>query len=152
MTETFLISHDHDRTAVAHAITAQPAPFTVKISEGVDRSAAQNRLAFKWYSEIAKQQGDEPEEVRAECKLTLGVKIRMEDEEFRKQYYEMIRPLQLQQKLRLMLPPLDFPITRDMTTKQMTRYLDAIWRHYVGEVGLTLTEPDPMVGEIRSAA
>jgi len=38
------------------------------------------------------------------------------------------------------MEPLDFPITRIMTTKQATAYLDGVHRHF-SEKGIALTDP-----------
>ena len=45
-----------------------------------------------------------------------------------------------------MMEPLDLPVTRIMTTNQKTRYLDAIYRHFV-EQGMQLTIPPEKYGE-----
>lgn len=104
-------------------------PMAVGWKQGDDRSTEQNRLAFKWYGEIAAEFGDRlPHDVRAYCKLHHGVPIRREDDEFREVYDRVIRPLPYEAKLALMVEPIDFPITRDMSVKEMTRYLDAIMR------------------------
>lgn len=149
MTQTFLISSERDRNLAIAAISRSKTPFTVKLSEGVDRSAAQNRLAHLWFREVSDQTGATPDEIRADCKLTIAVPImRHEDEDFRKLYDEMVRPLPLAHKLALMLEPFDLAVTRNMTTKQMSKFLDEIWRKFAVEMGLQLTEPDPAVCEI----
>ena len=97
-----------------------------------DRSIEQNKLQRRLIGIIAKQLGDRtPEEVRGECKLTLGVPVmRAENETFREKYDSVVRPLAYSQKLALMMEPLDMPVTRLMTVKQATVYLDSIFRHY----------------------
>lgn len=97
-----------------------------------DRSIEQNKLQRRLVGIISEQLGDRtPEEVRGECKLTLGVPIlRAENETFREKYDEVVRPLTYEQKIVLMMEPLDMPVTRLMTTKQMTAYLDSIYQHY----------------------
>jgi hypothetical protein len=115
-------------------------PLTVAYRQGDDRSAEQNALAFRWYGEIANELGDRlPHEVRAYCKLHHGVPIRREDEDFREVYDRIVRPLPYEAKLALMVEPIDFPISRDMTVKQMTRYLDAIQAEFA-HVRLTMPE------------
>ena len=52
----------------------------------------------------------------------------------------VVRPLPYEQKLALMMEPLDFPILRLMTTKQATAYLDAIHRHF-SQKAIALTDP-----------
>jgi hypothetical protein len=55
-----------------------------------------------------------------------------------------VRPLPYTQKLALMMEPLDFPITRLMTTKQATAYLDGVHRHF-SEKGIVLTDPGDLL-------
>lgn len=112
-----------------------------------DRSNEQNRLQRRLIGIIAKQLGDRtPEEVRGECKLTLGVPIlRTENEIFRAKYDTYVRPLPYEQKLALMMEPLDMPVTRLMTVEQMTAYLDSIYRHYA-ELGVMFPAHENMKG------
>jgi hypothetical protein len=108
------------------------------------RSAAQNRLAFQWLKAAVEQLGDETvEEKRAYCKLHFGVQIRREDDGFREVYDRVIRPLTYQQKLEIMVDPIDFPITRDMSVKEMARYLEMMGRHF-SELGVDLPKPDDL--------
>jgi len=41
----------------------------------------------------------------------------------------------------MMKEPLDFPVTRLMTTKQKAHYLDALYQHW-SEQGIILTDPN----------
>jgi hypothetical protein len=117
-------------------------PFTVEVHSGAKRTTDQNRLQRLWLNEVAEQMGDRtPEEVRGYCKLTMGVPIlRAENENFRDRYDAVVRPLPYDQKLAIMMEPLDLPVTRLMSVEQKTRYLDAIFRHF-SEQGLALTLP-----------
>lgn len=128
-------------------IESQALPLTVSIGKGGKRSLKQNKLQRQWVNEIAEQLGDQtPEEVRGYCKLTIGVPIlRAEHDAFRERYDAIVRPLPYEQKLALMMEPLDFPISRLMTTKQATAYLDGIHRHF-SEKGIVLTDPGDLVG------
>jgi hypothetical protein len=128
-------------------------PFTVQIEDGRDRSSEQNRLSHKWYSEIAAQSGESVEDVRARCKLEIGVPILREDvETFRSTYDRLIRPLDYGDKLALVRDT-DMPVTRLMNVSQMSRYMDLVFQRH-SEFGIELTVPpdrfafDPM----RSAA
>jgi hypothetical protein len=42
-----------------------------------------------------------------------------------------------------MLPPHDYPVTRLMTVKQMTRFMDAVHDDLAGQ-GVRLTDPEAM--------
>lgn len=120
-------------------------PLTVRIEKGVEkRSSQQNRLQRLWVNE-AENQGDmSAEEYRGYCKLYFGVPIlRNEDEEFREIYDSVIRPLQYEQKLQLMMIPIDLPVTSRMNTKQKTKYLDQMYQHLKG-LGFILTDPNTL--------
>jgi len=115
-------------------------PFTVDVTDGRDRSAEQNRLSQKWYAEIADQTGEDREEVRARCKLELGVPIMREaSEKFRATYDRIIRPLDYADKLAL-IRDTDMPVTRLMGVGDMSRYMDAVFQRHA-EFGIALTIP-----------
>jgi hypothetical protein len=145
MAERF-IENDGDRKMLVRFIEAQKLPMTVNIEIGRQRSKAQNRLQRKWMKEIADQLGDQtPEEVRGFCKLTIGVPIlRMENEKFREAYDRRVRPMPYEQKMAFMMEPFDLAVTRIMTTKQKTAYLDGVHR-YFSERGIVLTNPGDLV-------
>jgi hypothetical protein len=96
-----------------------------------------------WCREAAEQLQDETaEQKRGYCKLHFGVPIlRMEDEEFCEVYDRVIRPLLYEQKLALMMVPIDLPVTSRMKTRQKKDYLDAVYQHFTGQ-GVKLTEPE----------
>ena len=137
------VTSEFQRDALIKLIQAQKLPFTVEITKGKRRSTDQNRLQRMWLNEIAEQMGDRtPEEVRGYCKLVLGVPIlRAENEGFCERYDAVVKPLPYEQKLAIMMEPLDLPVTRLMTTDQHTRYLDAIWKHW-SDQGVILTDPE----------
>ena len=115
-------------------ITVQPAKNT--------RSLQQNRLQFTWHKEAGEQGDMTASEYRAYCKLHFGVPIlRMEDDEFRAIYDEIIRPLAYEKKIALMIEPIDLPVTSRMTVKQKTQYLDKVNAFYASQ-GFRLTQPE----------
>lgn len=127
-------------------------PFTVEIADGRDRSAEQNRLSHKWYAEIADQTGEDREDVRARCKLEIGVPIlRAANEKFRATYDLVIRPLAYDEKLAA-IRDMDVPVTRLMNVEQMSRYMDEVFKRHAG-FGIALTiPPDRYAFEPRVAA
>lgn len=141
--ENRIIQTDYDRLMLVRLIEAKKAPFTISITDGKHRTNDQNKLQRKWITEISEQRGDTtPEEVRGECKLTFGVPIlRAENEAFRVEYDKVIKPLPYEFKLKLMMEPFDFGVTRIMTTKQKTDYLDRVFQHF-SEQGIILTIPE----------
>jgi hypothetical protein len=142
---TRTVRNEYERKMLLRFLESRKLPFTVEITDGRRRSIEQNRLQRLLINEIAEQLGDRtPEEVRAECKLRLGVPIlRAENEEFRARYDAVVRPLPYEAKLAIMAEPLDLPVTRIMSVDQKQRYLDAIYQRYA-EQGVVLTQPESM--------
>lgn len=150
---TRIIETPSDLRMLFRYLEEQKLPITVSIKAGGARTVKQNKLNRLWMGEIAEQKDLTAEEVRGYCKLHLGVPIlREEDDEFRAKYDEFVKPLPYGHKLAMMQEPLDFPVTRLMTTKQQTAYLDAVWQHFT-EKGVILSDPGDLlaVGE-RAAA
>lgn len=136
------IKTEEDRQELVKFLTSRDLPMTVSIQKGAPRSAAQNRLQRQWLLELQEQGDMTAEEYRGYCKLTMGVPIlRAENEEFREKYDRIIKPHSYADKLAMMMEPLDFPVTRLMTTKQLTRYLDQLYQHF-REQGFALTDPE----------
>ncbi|HKJ75039.1 MAG TPA: hypothetical protein VKA19_13070 [Alphaproteobacteria bacterium] len=146
---TRVVKSQYGRERLIDYLREQPLPLTVTVAKGAQRSIRQNRLQRLWINEIAEQwnRQETPEEIRGYCKLTIGVPLlRHENEAFRQQYDAIVRPLPYEQKLAVMMEPLDLPITRIMTSRQKTKYLDGVYRHFV-EQGVVLTlPPDDMLG------
>ena len=99
------------------------------------------RISFRASSLYRVRSSVTAEEVRAYCKLTIGIPIlRAESELFAQKYDEHIRRLPYETKLAMMAEPFDFPVTRLMTTAQKTRYLDEVQRHF-GAQGVVFSSP-----------
>jgi hypothetical protein len=134
------VKNEHELALLYVYLDERKRPFTVDITEGRDRSIEQNRLAFKWYAEISDQTGEDREDVRARCKLEIGVPIlRAEQEKFRATYDRLIRPLSYPEKLAL-VRDIELPVTSLMNVDQMSRYLDIVFRRHA-EMGVVLTVP-----------
>jgi hypothetical protein len=115
-------------------------PMTIDIQDGRDRSTEQNRLSQKWYAEISEQTGEDREDVRARCKLEIGVQIMREaSDKFKATYDRLVRPLDYDDKLAL-IRDTDMPVTRLMKVSDMTRYMDLVFLRH-SEFGLVLTVP-----------
>ncbi len=130
--------------ALANMLRGRKLPITVTWTQGAPRSTAQNRLAQRWFTDIATQLGDQThEDVRAECKLHFGVPIlRAENEAFRLSYDRVIKALPYEEKLAA-IKAFDLPVTRLMTVKQMTAFMDEMQRHWSGQ-GVRLTDPEAL--------
>lgn len=134
------VKNETDLALLITYLKGRKRPFTVDITDGRDRSTEQNRIAFKWYTEIAEQTGEDREDVRARCKLEVGVPIlRAENEKFRATYDRLLKPLPYAEKLAA-IRDMELPVTSLMTVTQMTTYLDIVFRRH-SEMGIVLTVP-----------
>lgn len=138
-----IIRDEIDRKLLYRFLATRPLPFTIDVTLGAHRSTAQNKLQRLWMNEAAAQlEGHTPEELRGLCKLTHGVPIlRAENEAFREKYDAVVKPLPYQAKLAIMMEPLDLPVTRLMTTRQKTFFLDRVFEYFTG-MGVKLTAPE----------
>lgn len=141
---TMVIRTDEQVAALAKRLTGRKMPLTVTWAQGASRSAMQNRLAQRWFTDISRQLGDQThEDTRAECKLRFGVPIlRAENEAFRQSYDATMKHLPYEAKLAA-VKAFDLPVTRLMTAKQMTAFMDEVQRHYLPQ-GVRLTDPDQL--------
>lgn len=138
---TRVVATEADRQGLMRLLLARELPYTVEIVKGKRRSVEQNRMQRRLLSEIAEQTDQTAEEVRAYCKLTIGIPIlRSESELFAQKYDAHIRSLPYETKLAMMAEPFDFPVTRLMSVAQKTRYLDEIQRHF-GAQGVIFSSP-----------
>lgn len=146
MTTKHLINTVPDLLKLFGWLKVQSLPMTVAVKDGADRSGKQNNLFNKWYGEAATWLGDqEAWEVRAECKLYLGVRILLaEDEDFREKWYRMIKDrYTTEEKLEMMSPPWDLPVTSLMSKPQANAYMNKIWDKYTPQ-GVPLSLPDDL--------
>ena len=112
-----------------------------------NRKNAQNALQFHWFREMEMQGDNDAEWYRAFYKLTVGVPIARESSEgFRELYDRVIRPHDFETKLSLMGWAVDLPVTREFTTKEMTRYLSGVLRDATGK-GIRLSTGSDMYNQ-----
>jgi hypothetical protein len=137
---TRAVKNEDDLALLMVYLKGRKRPFTVDITEGRDRSGEQNRLAFKWYTEISDQTGEDREDVRARCKLEIGVPILREaHDKFKATYDRLIKTLPYPEKLSL-IRDTELPVTSLMNVEQMSRYMDIVFRRHA-EIGVVLTIP-----------
>lgn len=135
-----IVKNPDDLALLKVYLDGRKRPFTLEITDGRDRSAEQNRLSQKWYTEIAEQTGEARDDVRARCKLEIGVPIMREaSDKFRATYDRLIRPLDYADKLAL-IRDTDMPVTRLMNVGQMTEFMDIVFQRHA-EFGIVLTVP-----------
>lgn len=140
---TRIIETPYQHEMAVKFVAGLKPPFTLSTATGKHRTDGQNRLSHQWYKDAAGQQeGIRASDVRAYCKLTIGVPIlREENDAYREAYDRRVRPLSYEEKIALMGEPFDLAVTRVMNTKQLNRYLDTMQRHYA-EQGIILTTPE----------
>lgn len=112
---------------------------TVEYTEGVDRTAQQNKLMWKWAQEAGDQLGETADEVQRRWKLDHGLPILCVDSEDYRQFCRLtLGPLRREQRLKAM----EFtPVTSEMNVRQMVRFMDTVERECV-EAGVQLTQPE----------
>lgn len=129
----------------AKMVAAAKFPLTLAITIGEPtRREKQNKLAQRWFSDIARQREDMThEDARAMCKLHFGVPIlRAENDAFCASYDRVMKALPYEAKLEA-IKAFDMPVTRLMTVKQMTAFMDAL-QQYWSKQGVRLTDPEAM--------
>jgi hypothetical protein len=144
MMPTKIIRQPDHIQALAILLGGRKMPITVTWAQGASRSHAQNRLAQRWFSDVATQLGDQThEDVRAMCKLHFGVPIlRAENEAFCTSYDRTMKHLPYEDKLAA-IKAFDLPVTRIMTVKQMSNFMDAMQQHWT-EQQVRLTDPEAL--------
>lgn len=105
------------------------------------RSLDQNRLAFQWCKDAANQGDMTADEYRGYCKYHFGLAILCRDsEDYKEACRKVLGSLSYEQCIALMMEPHNYAVTRGMTKKQLTEYLDRMYQHFTG-LGFRLTDP-----------
>lgn len=134
-----ILRTDADRMAWVNFLAAQPLPMTVSAIRGARRSLPQNATAAKWYAQIAAETGEEPAEVKAQCKWRHGKPI-MEAErpDWVAEWAPLYGPLPYHSQIKLFEI---IPLTSLLTVRQMSAYMDAVQREYRAQ-GFDLIDPE----------
>jgi len=110
---------------------------TISIRPGKDRSLAQNNLSFEMYKRVASVlDGESIDEVRADCKLMLGVPILERDVEgYAAEFKKLIGNFTYEGQIYLMgankvFGKYGYPVTSLFGTKQFNEYIEKIADHY----------------------
>lgn len=103
-------------------------------------SEAQNDQQHAWYREAAKQGDMTYDEYRADCKANIGLRILIRDiPKFADSWNRLIKDrMTYEEKLELMMPPHDYPVTRLMNKKQKSEFLDRTYQRLTVEHGIHL--------------
>lgn len=116
-------------------------PMTVSVIAGAKRTLPQNATVHMWFADVSNQLGDSSEaEVKADCNATYGIPILRRDNPEWAEEFAALEHLN-HEALRKLIRVLDVPITRKMTSKQLTEYMDQMRRDYA-EAGIVLRDPD----------
>jgi len=130
--------------ALAKMLAGRKLPITVSWVQGASRTGLQNALAFRWYADIARQLGDQTaQQVRAECKATFAAPILCADSEAFRLTWDALKARFSYEALLDIVEVTELPMTRDMTVKQMTAFMDAMHKHWTGQ-GVRLTDPEAL--------
>ena len=145
---TKIIRNPAHIAALANMLAQRKLPLTVSWAQGASRADAQNRLAQRWFTDVARQLGDVTHnDVRADCKVSFGVPILCaENDAFRAGWAATFGPLGYE-GARKAVKALDVPVTRLMTVAQMTAFMTAVQDHWRG-MGLYLTDPEALKYEV----
>lgn len=137
----FILVNDQVRGNACDAIKAAKDGQIVTIS-GANRTAEQNALCHKWFSEIATQKGDETMlDIKAHCNLQYGRPIKVRDDpEWEAVFGYLFDSLNYEKKLKA-IRILDVPFTRSMNVSQLSEYMTEMSRDYRSE-GYILTDPE----------
>jgi hypothetical protein len=137
-----LIEDQRDLNLLVRFLQHTKLPCVVKVTDGRHRSLSQNALQWQWAGESSRQRpGMTAREVQAEWKLVFGVPILCaENDGFAAAWANIDRKLSYEEKLELMNY---FSVTRLMTSKQLSSFLDEVYRYNV-ERGIELTRPDDL--------
>ena len=75
---TKVLRVEGDADKLAKLLAGRKYPMTVTWTQGALRTTQQNRLAQRWFTDVANQLGDQThDDVRAYCKLHFGVLKRL---------------------------------------------------------------------------
>lgn len=141
--KTIRVLSEQEAQRVASMITGLPLPFTITIGDGDKRSLSQNALIHKWFGQIAAHYGDKTAmQVKGECHVAYGVPIRRRDPVWSRVWERMFDGLTYEQQCFLFERGI-LSMTREMTVKQLTEYMDAMQAHYRAE-GVPLTDPEAL--------
>jgi len=138
---THTIKDEPRRDELLKHIQGLALPFTLEFPDD-DHSLKQNNLQWKWCAEAAEQLHEySTDYYQGYCKRKFGVRILMAaSEKYRDKYERTIGKLLYEEQVDVMRGPL-FAVTRVMTKKQFSQYLDEIFQ-YFSMLGVKLTQPE----------
>lgn len=134
------VTKPHQLEQLFALLKSRALPFTVSIGDGAARSLNQNALLHKWYGEVSQQLGDiSAMAIKGQCHVAYGVPIRRRDPVWSRIWESIFAKLTYEQQCFLFERGV-LAMTREMTVKELTEYMDAMALHYRAQ-GVVLTEP-----------
>lgn len=133
-----------DIDAWAEYLKVRQLPLRVSaFAAGRVRTDDQNRCLHAWCGEVAEYYGDQTlMEVKAFVKLAFGVPVLCHaNPAFAAKWESLASVMTYEQKLEVMAPPVELPVTSIMNTKQLSQVLDATRLFYLRQ-GIALTPED----------
>jgi len=123
----------------AHVVKLQLEGKAPRIQFVEKRTLNQNDMSFAIYKQVSVQISDQSvNDIRAECKLTIGVGLlRADDEQFMAFYDAGLKKMTYEQKLLAMVY---VPVTSLMRPVVFSEYLDEMIRKY-SQQGISLIRP-----------
>lgn len=134
MTQFTVKTPDMMKAVIAH-LESRTLPCTIYIEKGAKRSTAQERTHRMWMRELEEQGDQMAEEYRGFSKLWFGVGLlKYQSEPWAVAYDNIVKPLDYDQKLKLMMEPISYPLTSIMTTKTFAQYLNDVFQYWTGRL------------------
>ena len=98
------------------------------------RSLDQNAISHVWYAIVSEVESEyTPKEVKHLCKYSFGVPLLRENPEYSQMIEKILGPLDYESRVEAMEY---LRVSSLLSKEQMSRYLEAIQRHYAGRVPL----------------
>jgi len=132
---TFVIKSPARMNEVIEHLSSRPLPCTVHIEKGAKRSADQERLHRLWCNELGDQGDQTAEEYRGFNKLWFGVRLmKYQSEKWAEAYDRIVKPIDYENKMALMMEPISYPLTSLMNIKTFTQYLNDVYQYWTGKL------------------
>lgn len=130
-----------DAQALVHLFARlgdMPLPFHVAVKEGADgkRTLSQNALFHCWTGQIAKATNDEPASVKADSHIRWGIPILQSEDADYADFIARALGGRTRAEVKKVIESGFVPCTRVMNKKQLSRYMDSVWREYAPHVQL----------------
>lgn len=123
-------------------IDKAPDGWLVNITEDKEtRTSQQNRTLHMWFGEIAKHLEDwDAHGIKGVCHRKWGLTIRLRDPQFAWVWERSGKQMPYEKQCSLLASGI-LSVSSEMSTKELSEYMDAMFQHYTSE-GIRLTDPE----------